>query len=106
MSLFFDDMSIGIDGGEITHGYTPFRLLWVKMFKQFKSFKTFGTTGTIGTVGTSLVYFAPSICFTRRSSKNCDGFAFLASGIVSDKKSKISWTPLSETMSSRRSRRG
>ena len=35
------------------------------------------------------LYFESFTCFTKRSSKNCDGLAFFASGIVSDRKSRI-----------------
>jgi hypothetical protein len=47
------------------------------------------------------LYFESFTCFTKRSSKNCDGLAFFASGIVSDKKSRIPCTPGSDIIKSR-----
>jgi hypothetical protein len=47
-------------------------------------------------------YFPLFTCRTKRSSKNCDGLAFFASGIVSDKKSSIPCNPGSEVTISRR----
>src|SRR4030095_10669699 len=49
----------------------------------------------------TVLHLPPSNCFTNRSSKNCEGLALFASGIVSDRKSKIPCKPGADTINSR-----